>query len=158
MPFAHWFFRLVKRALPLGRATSAIVAASISTAAGSSAGAQATGAPPRPTGSSTRDTVRRYGEKFVLSPTDSVVVRADTTWFPRKGGAMAAEGLISSPTAPGGERAATGKPRGAPPIPKVDSVATRPVPIRSSGGGHGSHASHASHASHRSMVGIRSEL
>lgn len=95
---------------------------------------QAQTAPPRPTGSAARDTVHRYGEKFVLGPSDSVVVRADTVWYPRAG----SKGAL--PITP---RATPAKP---------DTVA----PPRASTGSGGGHRSHASHASHRSMIGYRS--
>jgi len=43
------------------------------------------GTPPtRPPGSAARDTVHRYGEKVILTPADSIVIRMDTVWLPRK--------------------------------------------------------------------------
>jgi len=84
--------------------------------------------PPRPPYYSPTDTIHRYGEKFILSQTDSVVIRADTVWYPRKRAALPRN--LSSPT------------------PEAPS----PVYPPSSGGvrGHQSHYSHSSHSSHRS--------
>jgi hypothetical protein len=84
--------------------------------------------PPRPPYYSPSDTIHRYGEKFVLSPTDSVVIRADTVWYPRK--ATTLPRTLSSPTP-------------AAPTP------TYPSPGGGSRG-HYSHSSHSSHSSHRS--------
>src|SRR5437762_498385 len=56
--------------------------------------------PPRPPYYSPRDTVHRYGEKFVLSQTDSVVIRADTVWYPRKTNALPRTLSSPTPTAP----------------------------------------------------------
>lgn len=46
--------------------------------------AQAGPQPPRPAGSSPKDTVHRYGEKIIVSQSDSVIIRVDTVWLPRK--------------------------------------------------------------------------
>ena len=83
------------------------------------------------------DTVHRYGEKFILTPSDSVVIRADTVWYPRRPGAT------------------TGTPRSAPRLRSGGTASDNSStdvgsPVRSSGSGHASHASHASHSSHRS--------
>lgn len=108
---------------------AAVTLASITVPA---AEAQSSTPPTRPPSSSPRDTVHRYGEKFVLTPTDSVVIRADTVWYPR------ASGGVVTP---------------AEPLRQPDTTRTR---APRSSGGHASHASHSSHSSHRSMVGYRS--
>ena len=150
MTIARWLLAVVKRLAPSRRTASQIVAASLTTTLAAAASAQTGAPPPRPTGTPPFDTVRRYGEKFILSPSDSVVVRADTTWYPRIGRAIAAPFMSGAAPKSGSTSPAKRK---------ADSVVTkpdppsRPTPVRSSGGGHGSHASHASHASHRSMIG-----
>jgi hypothetical protein len=131
----HLFARLrslLRRVSP--RVVSRFTAVSLATA---SAGAlEAQSAPRRPAGAVPGDTIHRYGEKFVLSRSDSVVIRADTVWYPRKGASPPA----AVPDAPNTSRSDT---------------STRRPPASSSGGGHQSHVSHASHSSHRSMVGYR---
>jgi hypothetical protein len=120
-----------------GRTAAAV---SIATVAASTADAQATPATPaRPRGSAARDTVHRYGEKFVLTPSDSVVIRGDTVWYPRVGAKTKASAAPPSAAASSGSTTT-----GTAPLPRIPSV-----------GGHGSHASHSSHSSHRSMVGYR---
>ena len=94
-------------------------------------------APSRPLVTAPTDTVHRYGEKFILTTSDSVVIRADTVWYPRRPGAT------------------TGTPRSAPRLRSGGTASDNSrtdvsSPVRSSGGGHASHASHASHSSHRS--------
>src|SRR5215468_11105543 len=81
MRLRNWLQRVVHvlRDRKLTRLT-AIAAASV---AATSLEAQV--APTRPAGASQRDTVHRYGEKFVLTPNDTVVIRADTVWLPRSG-------------------------------------------------------------------------
>lgn len=136
------FFRIVAEFFKSGRRAvanaSTATAAAASLTASSAVFAQTRSvepAPPRPAAPSPSDTVRRFGEKFILTPSDSIVVRADTTWFPRR-------------AAP---------PKAAPP---VRSVLPPASPARPSTGGvtrgHGSHFSHSSHSSHSSHRSHRS--
>jgi hypothetical protein len=98
------------------------------------------GSVPRPPYSTARDTVRRYGEKFILTPSDSVVVRVDTTWYPRTGGGAVASdstgSTVRSPAPGATTRTPTARPRS--------------TPSTGGSGGHRSHYSHRSHSSHRS--------
>ena len=149
MAIAKWLLAIARQLVQGRRAATQIVAASMTTAiVSTSASAQSGSAPPRPAGVAEKDTVRRYGEKFVLSSRDSVIVRADTTWYPRKADAVIPGPKTQTPRAGAAKPRADTATKADPPI--------RPAPVRASGGGHGSHASHASHASHRSMLGIRS--
>lgn len=97
----------------------------------------------RPPRSAPKDTVRRYGEKFILTPADSVVIRADTTWYPRRDAASADDGRKTARTLLD------------PAAPARKQPAARPAPSGRTTGtsaGHRSHSSHASHSSHRSHV------
>src|SRR5215510_2294987 len=102
---------------------TAVAAASV---AATSLEAQVT--PTRPAGSSQRDTVHRYGEKFVLTPSDSVVIRADTVWFPRSGTKTVP---LAAPST-----GSTSK-----------DTATTPRRVTPPAVNHRSHASHSSHSS-----------
>lgn len=108
--------------------------------------------PRRPSTSSPKDTVRRYGEKFILLPSDSVVIRADTTWYPRKPDASGKKAAAPVPRSIGAIDSSTSRPT---PKPSPPVKAPPLPPVRASGGGHGSHSSHSSHASHRSTLGLR---
>lgn len=143
MPFRDWLLRVVK--MRRARRAAGVAAASlttVATATGAQTPVSASAAPARPAGTTAKDTVHRYGEKFVLSPSDSIVVRADTVWYPRR----SAPGVVNSAPLSGGSSATPAKTR--------DSSVAVPLP-RSTGGGHQSHVSHSSHSSHRSMVGYR---
>src|SRR5688572_13780530 len=138
-PLAALLAKLEQRLRVTSKVAAGAAAASLGTAAvATSADAQATGAPPRPPFSSPTDTVRRYGERFILSPTDSVVIRADTTWYPRaqRGGAIV--GADSTPV------------RVRPAAPSAGERPTARPRTGGSAGGHRSHVSHRSHSSHRS--------
>lgn len=117
---------------------------SLSTALPQRVEAQSSGPPDslaRPPRSAPRDTVRRYGEKFILTSSDSVVIRADTTWYPR------------ARTASGDDGGKTARPALGPSAPAQRTPAARPAPSGRTTGtstGHRSHASHASHSSHSS--------
>jgi hypothetical protein len=130
-----WLTRLIQRLVSSSaarRTASHVAAASLTTAVVASAGeAQAPPKPDRPAGASARDTVHRYGEKFILSPTDSVVIRADTVWFPRAG---------------------TTAGKATPPVTAPRPATDTARPPTSGARGHGSHASHSSH---RSAMGNR---
>lgn len=142
----HWAERRLglTSKLAVGAAT-----VSLSTALPRHAEAQAS-APPdslaRPPRSAPRDTVRRYSEKFILTSSDSVVVRADTTWYPR------------GKSDPEDDAGKTARPLLGPAAPAQRPPAVRPAPTgRSTGSSaghrsHSSHASHSSHSSHRSHV------
>jgi hypothetical protein len=130
MRFHAWLARFVDKVLGAHgarRAAAHVAAASLTTVVASNVQAQSRPAP----ASAGRDTVHRYHEKFVLTPSDSVVVRTDSVWYPRSG--VKAVPLVATPT--------------------TDTTTRRPA--SGSTGGHQSHASHASHSSHRSMVGYR---
>lgn len=103
---------------------------------------------PRPADSPPNDTVRRYHEKYILTRSDSVVVRHDTTWYPKKRASGRAltekEQQALTQSAPSFRGADTAS-ASAPP-----ARAVAPVAPRSTGAGHRSHASHASHSSHSS--------
>jgi hypothetical protein len=132
--------------IAVGAATATV---SLSTALSRPLEAQTSGPPDslaRPPRSAPRDTVRRYGEKFILTSSDSVVIRADTTWYPRSESASENDG------------GKTARPLLGPAAPAQRLPAARPAPSgRSSGSSaghrsHSSHASHSSHSSHRSHV------
>jgi hypothetical protein len=96
--------------------------------------------PSRPPHTSASRTIRRYGERFILTPADSVVIRTDTAWHPR---------------ARQKRRAATGSDNTArivspSPPPTIERPPVRLPSIGGSSGGHRSHVSHASHSSHSS--------
>lgn len=138
MRFRAWLSHVVEKVFNVRRATTHVVAASLTTVVASGVEAQAPHQPVRPAGTSSRDTVHRYHEKFVLTPSDSVVIRADTVWYPRAGGKALP---LAAPSAAA----------------RTDTATRRPATPATRGHvSHASHASHASHSSHRSMVGYRS--
>lgn len=82
-----------------------------------------------------QDTVRRYHEKFILTPADSIVVRSDTVWYPRS-----KRSTISKTTRDTASRT----------TPQYPSSGTTNNTSGGYGGGYGGHMSHVSHASHSS--------
>lgn len=136
MPLPRWMRQLLalgrersRKVFPRG--TAVIGAATVSASMGSASvsSAQKEPAPSRPPYESPTGIVRRYGDRFLLSASDSVVIRVDTVWYPRKSslrsGRTAPVPLMSSPTAP----------------------PSAPAPVysvpRGGGSGHMSHASHS---------------
>lgn len=122
-----------------------VTAASLATSSRAQAQTHSYEPPPlRPYSAAPSDTVRRYGEKFILTSADSVVIRADTTWLPRRSSGV--KSLMGESTAPSirGARPRSGASSTAP------GTSTTPSAPRSTGGGHYSHSSHSSHSSHRS--------
>jgi hypothetical protein len=122
------FLRVVRTKLGPTRTTLGAVTITASVAGSASAQDVVQATPQRPPYYSRSDTIHRYGEKFILSQTDSVVIRADTVWYPRKSNELPRPLSSPTPTAPS------------------------PAYPSSGGGarGHQSHYSHSSHSSHRS--------
>lgn len=155
---------------PIGRTTSvalgaaaaaSLTSAAVSTAAEAQTAARRT-APRRPPYASPTDTVRRYGEKFLLSARDSVVIKADTTWYPRTPAAGGALGVAGTNAGVGVPATPSPRPETRPRSSGSGSTASPGRASggsyggyyggapRASGGGHYSHYSHRSHSSHRS--------
>lgn len=129
VPWLVAFLHAVRTKLGLTGNTTLGAATITASIAGSARAQDIIHVPPtRPPYYSQSDTIHRYGEKFILSQTDSVVIRADTVWYPRRTSTL--------------------------PRPLSSPMPTAPSPsYPSSGGGargHYSHSSHSSHSSHRS--------